>query len=79
MIYAATPAMRVPIRFAVIQPVARRRAAVKGWFGRRINPLMQQVAQDEPEALFWGLTTRDAKEFLMAYCACFMAVVGFIA
>ena len=78
MIYAATPAMRIPIRLANVQPVARRRAAVSGWFGRRIRPLMNEVALEKPEALFCGLTTRDAKEFLMAYCACFMAVIGFI-
>ena len=26
-----------------------------------------------------GLTMQDAREFLMAYCACFMAVSAFIA
>ena len=26
-----------------------------------------------------GLTAQDAKEFLMAYCACFLAVSAFIA
>ena len=26
-----------------------------------------------------GLTAQDAKEFLMAYCACFLAVSTFIA
>ena len=26
-----------------------------------------------------GLTMRDAREFLMAYCACFLAVSAFIA
>lgn len=79
MIHAATPAMRVPIRLANIHPIARRRAAVRGWFGRKFTPLMAEVAQNEPEPMFWGLTTRDGKEFLMAYCACFMAVIGFMA
>ncbi|WP_230293507.1 hypothetical protein [Croceicoccus sp. Ery5] len=79
MIHAATPAMRTPIRLPVVQPVAKRRAAMQGWFGRKVQPLMKQVAQDRPQPLFWGLNTRDAKEFLMAYCACFMAVIGFIA
>ena len=27
----------------------------------------------------WRITTQDAKEFLMAYCACFLAVSAFIA
>lgn len=27
----------------------------------------------------WRLTTQDVKEFLMAYCACFLAVSAFIA
>ncbi len=79
MIQAVTPAMRVPIRVPMVQPIARRRAALQGWFGRRMRPLMQQVEQEEPQPLVWGLTSRDAKEFLMAYCACFMAVIGFIA
>lgn len=26
----------------------------------------------------WRLTAQDAKEFLMAYCACFLAVSAFI-
>ena len=26
-----------------------------------------------------GLTTQDAREFMMAYCACFLAVSAFIA
>jgi hypothetical protein len=27
----------------------------------------------------WRITAQDAKEFLMAYCACFLAVSAFIA
>jgi hypothetical protein len=27
----------------------------------------------------WQLTAQDVKEFLLAYCACFMAVSAFIA
>lgn len=79
MINAATPAIRTPIRMPVVQPIARRRMAVKGWFGRKISPLMAEVEAEQPQPLIWGLTTRDAKEFLMAYCACFMAVIGFFA
>ena len=79
MIHAVTPAMRVPIRVPVVQPIARRRAAVQGWFGRKMRPLMAQEEQEQPQPLIWGITTRDAREFLMAYCACFMAVIGFIA
>lgn len=32
-----------------------------------------------PAQANWRLTTQDAKEFLMAYCACFLAVSAFIA
>ena len=79
MIHAVTPTMRAPIRVPMVQPIARRRAAVQGGFGRKMRPLMIEVRQEQPQTLFWGLTSRDAKEFMMAYCACFMAVIGFIA
>ena len=79
MIHAATPAIRVPLRMPLNQPLARRRAAVQGWFGRKIAPHLPEIKQEEPQELFWGINTNDAKDFLMAYCACFMAVIGFIA
>lgn len=79
MIHAVTPSARMPLRLPMVQPVGRRRSAMRGWFGRKMRPLMVDVNREEPCPLAWGLTTRDAKEFLMTYCACFMAVIGFIA
>jgi len=76
MIHAATPAERTPLRLEISQPLVRRRAALQGWFGRRIRPELQH---DGKPYLFWGLSRSDIRDFMMAYTACFVAVIGFFA
>lgn len=78
MIHAPTPAARLPIRLAMNpRMLPRLRAARAGWFGRFIRPAAPPQTPEKP--LFLGVTMQDLREFLMAYCACFMAVMGFIA
>lgn len=36
------------------------------------------VEEGQPQRI-WRITAQDVKEFLMAYCACFLAVSAFIA
>jgi len=43
-------------------------------FGRRVKQAPAAGAEKG-----WKLTTQDVKDFLMAYCACFLAVMGLIA
>lgn len=40
--------------------------------------IRQPIKPDTHEAPRWRLTARDVREFLMAYCACFMAASVFI-
>jgi len=48
-------------------------------FGRRaVRVRIRQLKPARLNAPF-GLTSQHIKEFLMAYCACFMAVMGLIA
>ena len=54
------------------QPVAIRRPV----FGRRQLARAKAPETKPRKPLF---TVQDVKEFLMAYCACFMAVMGLIA
>lgn len=44
-----------------------------------LPPHIRGLAERGPVQRTWRLTAQDAKEFLMAYCACFMAVSAFIA
>ena len=56
-------------RFRAATP--RRRS-----FGRKAAP---PLADEAPVRSGMQITAQDVKEFLMAYCACFMAVMGLIA
>jgi hypothetical protein len=44
-----------------------------------LPPHVRGLRKDGPVQHTWRITTQDAKEFLMAYCACFLAVSAFIA
>jgi hypothetical protein len=44
-----------------------------------LPPHVRGLDQDGPLQRTWRITTQDVKEFLMAYCACFLAVSAFIA
>ena len=40
---------------------------------------LKRASRSSPGGSGAGLTMQDAREFLMAYCACFLAVSAFIA
>jgi hypothetical protein len=44
-----------------------------------LPPHVRGLDEAGPAQRTWRITTQDAKEFLMAYCACFLAVSAFIA
>ena len=44
-----------------------------------LPPHVRGTSEDGPAQRNWRVTTQDVKEFLMAYCACFLAVSAFIA
>ncbi|NOW46983.1 hypothetical protein FHW96_003154 [Novosphingobium sp. SG751A] len=54
------------------------KAAAADWFKRQLHAAPHMVAS---RARHWrkGLTMQNAREFLLAYCACFVAVMAFIA
>ena len=43
------------------------------------RPVFGRRCKAEPSPAASGITVQDVKDFLMAYCACFMAVIGFFA
>lgn len=47
-------------------------------FGRRVSTV-SLAAVEQPERAGMKITRQDVKEFLMAYSACFLAVMGLIA
>jgi len=48
-------------------------------FGRRISADLPPVEKQGDQKARWSFTQQDAKDFLMAYSACFLAVMGLIA
>jgi hypothetical protein len=44
-----------------------------------LPPHVRGLAQDGPPRQRWRVATQDVKDFLLAYCACFLAVSAFIA
>lgn len=44
-----------------------------------LPPHIRAVPEVGPSQRTWRLTVQDVKDFLMAYCACFLAVSAFIA
>ena len=47
-------------------------------FRASLPPHVRRDAANPPQRT-WRITAQDIKEFLMAYCACFLAVSAFIA
>lgn len=43
------------------------------------RPVFGRRRKAGPSPAASGITAQDVKDFLMAYCACFMAVIGFFA
>jgi hypothetical protein len=44
-----------------------------------LPPHVRRLPEADKSRRTWRITTQDVKEFLMAYCACFVAVSAFIA
>jgi hypothetical protein len=44
-----------------------------------LPPHIRGLDQKDPPQRAWRITLQDLKDFLLAYCACFMAVSAFIA
>jgi hypothetical protein len=44
-----------------------------------LPPHIRGLAEEGPRRLAWRITVQDVKDFLLAYCACFLAVSAFIA
>ncbi|MGN6358467.1 MAG: hypothetical protein ACTHLU_13455 [Novosphingobium sp.] len=44
-----------------------------------LPPHIRGTTEPGPIQRTWRITVQDVKEFLMAYCACFLAVSAFIA
>lgn len=44
-----------------------------------LAPHVRTTESHVPARFEWRLNVQDVKEFLLAYCACFMAVSAFIA
>jgi hypothetical protein len=48
-------------------------------FLARLAPHVRRRDSRVPARLQWRVNAQDVKEFLLAYCACFMAASAFIA
>lgn len=48
-------------------------------FLARLAPHVRRSDSHVPARFEWRLSAQDVKEFLLAYCACFMAASAFIA
>jgi hypothetical protein len=48
-------------------------------FRVRLAPHVRKLDNGPARPFEWRLSVQDVKEFLLAYCACFMAVSAFIA
>ena len=48
-------------------------------FLAKLAPHVRRQEHSGPRGLNWRLNVQDVKDFLLAYCACFMAVSAFIA
>lgn len=44
-----------------------------------LPPHIRGLAEDGLPQRTWQITVQDVKDFLLAYCACFLAVSAFIA
>jgi hypothetical protein len=44
-----------------------------------LPPHIRAEANEGPAQRTWRITVQDVKDFLLAYCACFLAVTAFIA
>ncbi|AKM09689.1 hypothetical protein [Croceicoccus naphthovorans] len=71
-----------PAREPALAPTAaprRFRAAMlrRPTFGRRKGAALPPIAEDDTGT--FRITNQDVRDFLMAYSACFMAVIGFFA
>ena len=44
-----------------------------------LPPHIRGLAHEGPPQRNWRITAQDVKDFLLAYCACFLAVSAFIA
>lgn len=44
-----------------------------------LPPHIRGLDRKRPPQRTWRITVQDVKDFLLAYCACFMAVTAFIA
>jgi hypothetical protein len=48
-------------------------------FRAQLAPHVRKLDRVGARWFEWRITTQDAKDFLLAYCACFLAVSAFIA
>ncbi len=48
-------------------------------FRASLPPHVCRREEEGPPQRTWRITAQDVKDFLMAYCACFLAVSAFIA
>lgn len=48
-------------------------------FRARLAPHVRKLDNGSARRFEWRLSAQDVKDFLLAYCACFMAVSAFIA
>lgn len=48
-------------------------------FRASLPPHLRAPGEEGPPQRTWRITAQDVKDFLLAYCACFLAVTAFIA
>lgn len=68
----ASHPFRAEPRASLIEAVGR---SVLGWLRDAVGRLRGRIA---PGGRAWRISMQDARDFLLAYCACFLAVSAFI-